>query len=302
VQHERSLDVRAKVPRSAGPVKGRIVRSLAPLAGASVQRLPARPPPPGLAATAPFPIRRRMRALPLLAMLLLAAAPPARAQELPVGQGEADYVAWLDANPGRRGQVLSFESWQDAAGVGRVIPTWQLIRTASMWRECNGPPFEVPPIALWPGMVKTLRYIRDHVRPAVGAVEAVSGYRNPALNGCARGSERSAHLDFFALDLVPLHPLERRELFRRLCVMHALSGRSTGVGLGFYAFQRFHIDTRSFRRWGAAGPAGDESPCAVLERGGDPLAPPLPPPVPPPVPVTTPPVTPPTQAPPAQPQ
>lgn len=220
-------------------------------------------------------------ALLLLAPLLLASAlapGPARAQELPVGQGEADYAVWLDANPGRRGQILSFESWQQAAGVDHVIPTWQLIRTASMWRECNGPPFEVPPIQLWPGMVKTLRYIRDHVRHAVGPVEAVSGYRNPALNVCARGSERSAHLDFFAIDLVPVQPLERRELFRRLCVVHASSGRDSGVGLGFYAFQRFHIDTRSFRRWGSAGPAGNESPCAVLERGGDPLAPPLPPP------------------------
>jgi hypothetical protein len=214
------------------------------------------------------------------APLLLFLAAPLSAQELPVGQGEADYRAWLDSNPGHRGQILSFESWQAAAGVGNVLPSWQLVRTASMWRECNGPPFEVPPFRLWPGMVQTLRFIRDHVKPALGELEAVSGYRNPALNQCARGSERSAHLDFFALDLVPLHPLERRELFRRLCAMHARHGGAAGVGLGFYAYQRFHIDTRSFRRWGAAGPQGNESPCAVLERGEDPLAPPLPVPAP----------------------
>jgi hypothetical protein len=129
-------------------------------------------------------------------------------------------------------------------------------------------------------MVKTLRFIRDHVVPAVGPVEAVSGYRNPALNACARGSERSAHLDFFALDLVPLRPTTRRQLFERICPMHSRDGPAAGVGLGFYTFTRFHIDTRSFRRWGSAGPAGGESPCAVLERGGDPEAPPLPPPVP----------------------
>jgi len=223
-----------------------------------------------------------MRGLVLL-MLLIAA--PLAAQELPVGQGEADYRVWLDSNPGHRGQVLSFEAWQEAAGVKGVLPTWQLVRTASMWRECGGPPFEIPPFRLWPGMTRTLKVIRDHVRPAVGAVEAVSGYRNPALNGCARGSERSAHLDYFALDLVPVQPLERGDLFRRLCAMHGRHGPAAGVGLGFYAFQRFHIDTRSFRRWGAAGPRGNESPCAVIERGGDPLAPPLPPPVPPPPPL-----------------
>ena len=214
--------------------------------------------------------------LPLLALLY---PHPATAQELPVGQSEADFVRWLDTNPGYRGQILSFESWQDAAGVKNVLPTWQLVRTASMWRECNGQPFEVPPIQLWPDMVRTLRFIRDHVRPALGDVEAVSGYRNPALNRCARGAERSAHLDFFALDLVPKQPLTRRSLFERLCPVHSRQGAAANAGLGFYSFTRFHIDTKSFRRYGSAGPQGNESPCAVLERGEDPEAPPLPPPV-----------------------
>lgn len=217
------------------------------------------------------------RVLAFLAAALVAL--PAAAQELPDGQGEAEYRVWLEAQPGRRGEVMSFEAWQDAAGVRNVLPTYQVIRTASMWRQCGGEPFEVPPFTLWPGMTKTLRFIRDHVKPAVGEVEAVSGYRNPALNVCARGSERSAHLDFFAIDLVPLRPTTRRQLFQELCQMHARFGRADGVGLGFYAFTRFHIDTRSFRRWGGAGPGGNESPCAVLERGGDPEAPPPPPPV-----------------------
>ncbi|MEA3045275.1 MAG: hypothetical protein QOH47_3113 [Sphingomonadales bacterium] len=215
---------------------------------------------------------RRLLAL----LLLLAAATPAAAQELPVGQSEADYRAWLASNPGNVAQILSFEAWQQAAGVDHVLPTWQLVRTASMWRECGGAAFEVPPFRLWPGMVRTLRFIRDHVRAAVGPVEAVSGYRNPALNACARGSERSAHLDFFALDLVPLQPTTRRQLFERLCPMHDRWGAAAGAGLGFYAFTRFHIDTRSFRRWGSAGPRGNESPCDVLARGEDPEAPPLP--------------------------
>ncbi len=200
------------------------------------------------------------------------------AQELPEGQGEAEYQAWLASSPGVRASVLSFESWQDAAAVRGVLPTYQVLRTASMWRECGATPFEVPPPQFWPDMVKTLRFIRDHVRPALGAVEAVSGYRSPALNQCARGSARSAHLDYFALDLVPVVPVERRELFRRLCALHARHGPGAQAGLGFYSFLRFHVDTRGFRRWGAAGPAGNESPCAVIERGGDPLAPPLPPP------------------------
>lgn len=218
-----------------------------------------------------------------LAVALLAAG-PARAQELPEGQSEADYRAWLAANPHLVGQIMSFEAWQDAADVRGALPTWQILRTASMWRECGGAPFEIPPFQLWPGLTRTLRFIRDHVRPALGDVEAVSGYRNPTLNQCARGSDRSAHRDYFALDMIPHPALERRELFRRLCAMHARYGRASAVGLGFYTFQRFHIDTRSFRRWGSAGPNGNESPCALIERGQDPegaptsVAPAYPPP------------------------
>ncbi len=238
---------------------------------------------------------RRPLLLSFLAPLAFGAATmPALAQELPDGQGEADYARWLDAQPGRRGQVLSFESWQQVTGVRNVLPTWQLIRTASMWRECGGEPFEVPPFTLWPGMVKTLRFIRDHVIPAVGPVEAVSGYRNPALNLCAHGAPGSAHREFFAIDLIPLRLTTRRQLFDEICPAHARYGPAAGAGLGFYAFTRFHIDTRSFRRWGSAGPAGNESPCAVLERGGDPEAPPLPPPV------VTPPIV--TPVPPAPPE
>lgn len=230
-------------------------------------------------------MRRLLLTLPLLAL----AATPLRAQEVPEGQDEPDYTRWLDALPGRRAEVSSFEGWQQVMGVRGVLPTWQLIRTASMWRQCGGEPFQVPPFTLWPGMAKTLRFIRDHVRPAVGPVEAVSGYRNPTLNQCARGSDRSAHLDFFALDLIPTRPTTRRQLFEEICPAHARFGPAAGVGLGFYSYTRFHIDTRSFRRWGSAGPAGNESPCAVLERGGDPEAPPLPPPPPAPAPELPPP-------------
>jgi hypothetical protein len=239
-----------------------------------------------------------------LALLAFLAATPAAAQELPEGQGQAEFEAWLASSPGVRGQVLSFEAWQEAAGVRGVLPSWQLLRTASMWRECGGEPFEVPPHTFWPDMVRTLKFVRDRVRPALGPVEAVSGYRNPVLNQCARGSARSAHLDYFAIDLIPLLPMTRRQLFERICPVHAAYGATAEVGLGFYSFLRFHVDTRGFRRWGSAGPAGNESPCAVLARGDDPEARPIqtlpivtppprstfPPPVPPPtVPVSTPP-------------
>lgn len=232
-----------------------------------------------------------------LATILLAAfAAPAAAQELPnEGQSEAAYHAFLAAKPHVAAEVRSFEDWLRRKHVQDILPTWQLLRTATMWSDCNGPPFQVPPRKYWPNVAATLRFVRTHVVRALGPVQAVSGYRNPRLNLCARGSAGSAHRDYSALDLVPLKPLDRRQIFDRMCQVHRRKGPASGVGLGFYAFTRFHVDTRSFRRWGSAGPLGNESPCAVIERGGDPLAPPLPPPNPVVPPAATPPVSPPTQ-------
>lgn len=218
----------------------------------------------------------------LLATIALAFAAPAAAQELPdQGQSETAYHAFLAAKPHVAAQVREFDSWLRRKRVDAILPTWQILRTATMWRECAGPPFEVPPPKLWPNVAATLRFVRDHVAPAVGTVQAVSAYRHPGLNTCARGSAASAHRDYSALDLVPAKPLDRRRIFDLMCRVHRGKGPAAGVGLGFYAFTRFHVDTRSFRRWGAAGPMGNESPCAVIDRGGDPLAPPLPP-LPPP--------------------
>ncbi len=216
-----------------------------------------------------------VRLLPLL--LAVAASAPAAAQELPdAGQGEAAFHRFLAGKPHVAAQVRGFEQWLARKQVLGILPTWQVLRTATMWRPCNGPPFEVPPRKYWDNVAATLRLVRDQVVPAIGPVEAVSGYRNQTLNLCARGSAGSAHRDYSALDLVPAKPLARRAIFHAMCRLHGAHGRRLDVGLGFYAFTRFHVDTRSFRRWGAAGPLGNESPCAVIERGGDPEAPPLP--------------------------
>jgi len=219
----------------------------------------------------------RRLALIIAAAVGLASSATA-AQELPnAGQGEAAYQRFTAGKPAFAARVVEFESWLRAKRIAGVLPTWQILRTATMWSECNGPPFEVPPRKLWRNVAATLRFVRDHLVSAVGPVQAVSAYRNPGLNICARGSAGSAHRDYSAVDLVPLKPLDRRRIFDAVCRVHRRKGPANGVGLGFYAFTRFHIDTRSFRRWGSAGPMGNESPCAVIERGGDPEAPVVPP-------------------------
>ncbi|HEY8592610.1 MAG TPA: hypothetical protein VIL42_07065 [Sphingomicrobium sp.] len=166
-----------------------------------------------------------------------------------VGQDEPGYRAWYLAAPERALQVRAFNDYLSASRVAGILPTWQLLRTATSWRDCGAQPFEVPPSSEWPNIVNTLRYVRDFVVPAIGPVEAVSVYRNPQLNVCAGGAVESAHKLDSAIDMVPLRPIQRVTLMRALCSDHNKHGSRYRAGLGFYAFVRFHVDSTKFRRW-----------------------------------------------------
>lgn len=223
-----------------------------------------------------------MKRLIVLVCLLLSAAPAAAQQgafgpgpytpiqQPPMWNPTADYVTpgqdergyrnWYMASPRHGAQISAFNQYLTTWGVGGVVPTWQLLRTASMWQRCGASPFEVPPTSQWPNLVQTLRYVRDYVIPAVGPVEPVSAYRNPILNACAGGAPQSSHQHFQAVDLVPLRPISREQLMRSLCMVHIHDGSPYQVGLGFYAYLRFHIDSMRFRKWGVQDSAG-ASPC-----------------------------------------
>jgi hypothetical protein len=178
-----------------------------------------------------------------------AAAWDPAAQYITKGQDEPGYRSWYLAAPWRAAQVKAFNDYLASAQVSGIVPTWQLLRTATAWQECGQQPFEVPPSDEWPHMVQTLRYIRDHVIPTVGPVEPVSAYRNPVLNQCAGGAPESAHKLDSAIDMVPLKPITREALIKTLCDEHTKNGGPYGAGLGFYAFLRFHVDSMKFRRW-----------------------------------------------------
>jgi hypothetical protein len=166
------------------------------------------------------------------------------------GQDAPGYRNWYLASPANPVWVKGFNDYLTTWGVNGVVPTWQLLRTASDWQRCGAPAFEVPPSSDWPNLVQTLRYIRDKVIPTIGPVEPVSVYRNAILNQCAAGAPESAHRFMQAVDLVPLQPVTRDAMIQKLCAVHARSGEPYGVGLGFYVGLRFHIDSRKFRTWG----------------------------------------------------
>jgi hypothetical protein len=194
------------------------------------------------------------------------------------GQDEPGYRSWYLAAPWRPAQVKAFNDYLASAQVSGILPTWQLLRTATSWQECGGQPFEVPPTEEWPHMIQTLRYVRDYVIPAVGPVEAVSVYRNPVLNKCAGGAPESAHKLDSAIDMVPLRPITREAMMRTLCAVHSQHGEAYNAGLGFYAFMRFHIDSTKYRRWNMDPAVAAQCPPIVHPEDAASVGQPLPPP------------------------
>ena len=179
------------------------------------------------------------------------------------GQGPEAFRSWLDQSPAHRAALTEFQGRLAAEGVDRVVPLWQLVRTSSSWRQCGAEPFEVAPRDKWDHIVRTLKFVRDEVKPVVGEVEALSAYRNEALNACSDGAPASAHRLFFALDLAPVRPeVSRAEMIRGVCRAHAQDGRAYNAGLGFYSGRRFHVDSNGFRKWGPDG-RGATSPCVT---------------------------------------
>jgi hypothetical protein len=221
--------------------------------------------------------------------------PPATANPaapyITAGQDEPGYRSWYLGAPDRAAQVKSFNDYLTSAQVAGVLPTWQLLRTATAWQDCGGQPFEVPPSSEWQHMIQTLRYVRDHVIPVIGPVEAVSVYRNPNLNQCAGGAPESAHKLDSAIDMVPLRPIARVELMRALCAAHSQFGEAYNAGLGFYAYLRFHVDSAKFRRWNMDPAVAAECPAIIHPEDEASVGQPLPPPPPAPPP-GLPPVTP----------
>ena len=179
------------------------------------------------------------------------------------GQDEPGYRSWLLRQPWRAGFVQAFHRYLTAAEVAGVAPTWQLLRTASDWRRCGAEPFEVPPAEEWANIVNTLRYVRDYVVPAVGPVEPVSVFRNEVLNRCAGGAPESVHQSMSAIDFVPVRPIDRDSMIRRLCAEHQREGPRYTAGLGFYTKLRFHVDSWKYRTWGRNESGGIA--CAKVE-------------------------------------
>jgi hypothetical protein len=131
----------------------------------------------------------------------------------------------------------------------KTMPLHLILLQGTNWAMNGTSVFTLPDRAQVTNMVKTVSFIQKYVEPVTGPLIPVSGDRDPFYNQTSGGASRSQHLNFCALDLVPINDLTRAELHKKLWKIYRTDGRAHNMGLGLYSGVRFHIDTCGYRNW-----------------------------------------------------
>src|SRR6478736_8121104 len=107
-----------------------------------------------------------------------AAAPATPAASAALADPERDAVLFTHWRSRHADEVDAFEEFLVRTKVAQVVPTYQLLRSASMWKECRAEPFELPPATEWPkvrDLLELLQVLRT--RGVLSHFEVVSAYR-----------------------------------------------------------------------------------------------------------------------------
>jgi len=167
------------------------------------------------------------------------------------------YNSWIAIGDNLR-RVREYESFLERNGVGNIIPSFELLRSARDWQKCGRSQYMIPNRELWNNQIPTLRVFKSLVAAKVLTdFEVTSVYRDLPLNQCAGGANSSRHLFNSAIDfrIGPEIPQAQDYAFIentkfKLCQFWTQHGQSLNMGLGLYASGQIHIDTQGYRTWG----------------------------------------------------
>ena len=155
-------------------------------------------------------------------------------------------------------RVREYEVFLEKNGVGNIIPSFELMRTARDWQKCGREQYMVPSRELWANQIPTLRVFKYLIAANVLTDFSVTSvYRDLPLNQCAGGASSSRHLYNSAIDfrIGPEYPQPQDYAYIenskfKLCQFWSQHGQSLNMGLGLYASGQIHIDTQGYRTWG----------------------------------------------------
>lgn len=167
------------------------------------------------------------------------------------------YRYWI-AQGNNQSSVREYERYLERNGVGNIIPSFELMKTARDWQKCGRTEYMVPSSEVWQNQIPTLRVFKYLVAANVLTdFQVTSVYRDLPLNQCAGGAGSSRHLFNSAIDfrIGPEYPqpqdyamIENSKF--KLCQFWKTHGQSLDMGLGLYSSGQIHIDTQGYRTWG----------------------------------------------------
>lgn len=175
----------------------------------------------------------------------------------PIKTSPYTYNHWIAVVENLR-TAQEYEQFLTQKGVGNIIPSFELLRTARDWQRCGRSQYMVPNRELWNNQVATLTVFKYLVASKILTdFEVTSVYRDYPLNKCAGGANSSRHLFNSAIDfrIGPQYPTAEDYAYIehtkfRLCQFWAQYGQSFNMGLGLYSSGQIHIDTQGYRTWG----------------------------------------------------
>ena len=121
------------------------------------------------------------------------------------------YNAWLSVGD-TLARVREYEVFLERNGVGNIIPSFELLRTARDWQKCG---------------------------QCAGGANSSRHLFNSAID-FRIGSENPQPEDYAYIENTKY----------RLCQFWTQHGQSLNMGLGLYASGQIHIDTQGYRTWG----------------------------------------------------
>ena len=101
------------------------------------------------------------------------------------------YNSWIAIGDNLH-RVREYESFLERNGVGNIIPSFELLRSARDWQKCGRAQYMIPNRELWNNQIATLRVFKYLVAAKVLTdFEVTSVYRDLPLNQCAGGANSS---------------------------------------------------------------------------------------------------------------
>lgn len=167
------------------------------------------------------------------------------------------YITWLSQGEHQQ-QAAEYERFLSQNGVGNIVPSFELLRSARDWQKCGSEEYAVPNRELWANQIPTLKVFKYLVATQVLTnFEVTSVYRDLPTNQCAGGANSSRHLYNSAIDFrlgpeipQPQDYIEIEKTKFKLCQFWAQYGQTLNMGLGLYASGQIHVDTQGYRTWG----------------------------------------------------